>query len=270
MTAFSASDAALEGFNLIRRQWRVVLGWAGFNLLALIMLVVVTVVLGVVAATVSGGSRGAAATLVTLSAGLGGLVLQAIVAGGVFRLETRPDEPAFLHLRLGRDELRLVVVWLVTITAAWAIWWVARSVGEAAGRGGFWIGLLFFAGGVYLALRFALAAPVSFVERRIDFPRAWRLTRGHVLALLGMTALSFCLIALLMVTVMVALALVAAGVGGLDAVGGLFGGGAEALRRHPGVYALEFAVQIVLTPILWVLGVTPLIAAYRALAAPAA
>ena len=41
MARFSASDAALEGVNLMRRRWRVVLGWAGFNLLALVMLAVI-------------------------------------------------------------------------------------------------------------------------------------------------------------------------------------------------------------------------------------
>ena len=33
---FSASDAALEGFQVLHRHWRVVVGWAGFNLLALL------------------------------------------------------------------------------------------------------------------------------------------------------------------------------------------------------------------------------------------
>ena len=33
MAAFSPSDAALEGFQVLRRHWRVVVGWAAFNLI---------------------------------------------------------------------------------------------------------------------------------------------------------------------------------------------------------------------------------------------
>src|SRR5688572_13661671 len=98
MTPFSASDAALEGFQLIRRRWRVVLGWAGFNLLALIMLIVVTAVLSFVAASMGAASAPAVA-LGGLAVGFGALFTQAVLAVGVFRLDLRPEEPSFLHLR---------------------------------------------------------------------------------------------------------------------------------------------------------------------------
>jgi hypothetical protein len=268
MTPFSASDAALEGFELLRRHWRVVLGWAGFNLLALAMLVVATAVLA--AATATGDSVGGpAAVTAGAGLGLGVLVIQAIIAGGVFRLELRPEQPAFLHLRLGADELRLLGVWFITLTGAWVSIWVAAALGEIVRLPGVWLGLVALALVVYLGLRFSLAAPISFAEHRIDFPRSWRLTHGRVLPLLGMSALCLCLIALLMVLVMLALGLVAVGAAGLDGVAGLFGG-ADSLQRHPGLYALEFAVQIVLTPVLWVLGFAPFLAAYRAFTASSA
>lgn len=266
-TRFSASDAALEGFRLIQRRWRVVLGWAAFNLLTLIMLVVLTVVLSVVASAASGGARDPVAIIAGLVVGLGTVLGQAIIATAVFRVEMRPDEPAFLHLRLGRDELRQIAVWLITLTGAWVVGWVAAMLGRALGVGGIWIALLALALGVYLGVRFLLVAPISFVERRIDFPRSWRLTRGRVGALLGMTALSFCLIALLMLIVFVVLGMIAAGAAGLEGLAGLFGG-VESLKQHPGLYLLEFAVEIILTPVLWVLGMAPLAAAYRAFAEP--
>jgi hypothetical protein len=81
-----------------------------------------------------------------------------------------------------------------------------------------------------------------------------------------MHVLNVCLIGLVVVTVAVALALIALGSAGLEGVAGLFGG-SDALHRHPGLYVLEFAVEIVLTPVLWVLGLAPAIAAYRALSA---
>ena len=271
MTQFSASDAALEGFNLIRRHWRIVMGWAGFNLLALVMLVVLTVVLSLIAAAMNGGqSSGPVAIVAGAVVGVGTVTLQAIIAGGVFRLELRSQQPAFLHLRLGRDELRLVVVWLITLTGFWLIGWLVALLGGALlhlGRP--WIVLAAVLAGVYLGLRFSLTAPISFAERRIDFPRSWRLTQGRVVALLGMSALSLSLILLLMLAVVLVLSVIAARAAGFEGLAGLFGG-TEALQRHPGLYVLEFAVEIIMTPVLWILGVAPTIAAYRALTEPAA
>jgi hypothetical protein len=267
MTPFSASDAALEGFNLIRRRWRVVLGWAAFNLLALVMLVVLTVVLSLVASAASGGAKETVAVVAGLVAGLGTVAVEAIIATAVFRVELQPDAPAFLHLRLGPDELRLVAVWLITLTGGWVVWWLVTAAGHALRVGVGWSSLLALALAVYFGLRFLLAAPITFVERRIDFPRSWRLTRRRVGALLGMTALSFCLIVLFMAVVLLGEAVIAAAAGGLEGLASLFGG-ADAMKSHPGIYAMAFAVEVILTPVLWVLWMAPLAAAYRALAAP--
>ena len=265
MTPFSASDAALEGFNLIRRRWRVVLGWAVFNLLALVMVVVLSAILSLVVTAVAGGvatntpAMAAAGIFVVLCT----LLTQAIIAAGVFRLELRPDEPSFLHLRIGAAEVRLVAVWVLSLTGAWVIGWAGALVGGAMGSVGVLAegvaGLLV----IYLGLRLALAGPVSLAERKVDFPRSWALTRGRVLAMLGMSALSFCLIALVMVAVLVALVLAALAIGGVRALSGVFGG-AEALQNHPAVFLLVFAVQIVLTPVFWMLAMAPLAVAYRA------
>jgi hypothetical protein len=266
MTPFSASDAALEGFNLIRRRWRVVLGWAGFNLVILVMLVVLMVLLSLVAQSVGGGGLRTVQMTASVVIFLGSLFVEAIIAAGVFRLDLRPDEPAFLHLRLGRDELRLAVVWLIFIAGA-------ALVGTAVGIGGSALGLptawriaLAILACAYLSLRFLLVAPISFAERRIDFARSWRLTRRRVGALVAMSLLDAALIGLVVVTVFVAVGLIAAGSAGFAGVAALFGG-AEALKAHPGIYLLQFAVEIFLTPVLWVLALAPLAAAYRALAA---
>jgi hypothetical protein len=265
-TPFSASDAALEGFGLIRRRWRVLLGWAGFNLLSLVMLVVLTVMLSLVASAASGGGSGPAEVVAAVVVLFGSLALQAILAAGVFRLELRPEEPAFLHLRLGRDELRLLVVWLLTIAGAWVVGWAVALAAHAANVAEAWTSLVAAVVGLYLGLRFLLTAPASFAERRIDFVRSWRLTRGRVAALLGMTALSLFLIALIVVLVFVVLGLVAVGSAGFEGLAGLFGG-TEALKAHPGVYLLVSAVELVLVPVLWVLALAPLAAAYRAFTA---
>jgi hypothetical protein len=264
--AFSASDAALEGFSLLRREWRTILAWAAFNLLALAMLVVVTVVLSVIAAALGAGLGASLAMAAAAIVGLGVGVIQVIIAAGVFRLEIRPQEAGFLRLRLGPDEFRLLVVCVITLTGAWTVLWAAMAAGGLAGVPPGWLMAAAIVLLTYLAARFSLAAPVSFVEKRVDFVRAWRLSRGRVLGLLGMQALTLSLIALIMATALLALALVAVGSAGLDGLASLFGG-AESLKRHPGLGALTIGVQIVLTPVFWVLAMAPLTAAYRALAA---
>lgn len=269
MTPFSASDAALEGFHLLRRRWRVVLGWAGFNLLALIMVAVVSAVMSVIAGAVGGGAQAPALLFAGLVGGFLTLFTQAILSAGVYRLELRPQEPAFLHLRLGRDELRLVVVWLITITGAWVLGWAGALLGGVLGGGGLWLELLGAAVAVFLAVRFLLAAPIAFAERKIDFVRAWRLSRGRFWALLGMTTLSVCLIALFMLLVFVVLAAIAIAAGGLEGLAVLFDG-ASGLQQHRGVFLLAFVAQLVLIPVLWVLGTAPVVAAYRAFASDAA
>jgi len=263
MTPFSASDAALEGFQLIRRRWRVVLGWAGFNLLALLMVAVISAVLSVVAGAVSGGAQAPVLLLTGLIGGFLTLFTQAILSAGVYRLELRPQEPGFLHLRLGRDELRLIGVWLITITGVWVLGWAGALLGGALGGGGVWLELLGAAVAIYLGMRFLLAAPIAVAERKIDFVRSWRLTRGRFWPLLGMVALSVCLIALTMVVVFLVLAAIAALAGGLDGLAGMFGG-ADVLQQRPGLFLLGFAVQIILIPVLWVLGTAPVVAAYKA------
>ena len=263
---FSASDAALEGLNLVGRRWRVVLGWAVFNLLALIMVVVTAAVLSTIATALAGGSN-VANSPAEMAAGVFGLVCalqaQAVIATGVFRLELRPDQPAFLHLRLGGDEFRLLLIWLICITGAWAVLWAGMVAGAVSGPGRWAIEALAAVLLVYLLLRFALVSPSSFTHRRIDFPQAWRLSRGRVLALLGMTALSLSLIGLVMVAVLVALVAVAFVIGGFSGLAGVFGG-SEGLQAHPAVFLLAFAVEIILTPVLWMLAMAPLAAAYRA------
>lgn len=270
MPPFSASDAALEGFNVIRRHWRVVAGWAGFNLLALIMMVVLTVVLLLALTVASGG--GLQGTPSATSGALGGAVgalgtlfAQAIVVGGLYRLILRPQEPAFLHLRLGRDELRLVGLWVIWIIALVVLAGVIDVVGQAAGgRAGALAGVVGLVVVIYLTLRFCLVAPISYVEHRIDFATSWRLTRGRAVALLGMAILSACLIAL----VMIAASIVLLGVVGL--VTGFQGilavtADAAAFETHPGVYLLNMVADILFAPVLWVLSQAPLAAAYRAL-----
>jgi hypothetical protein len=145
---------------------------------------------------------------------------------------------------------------------------LAEAAVAAAGKAGLAAWLLAVVVITYLGMRFLLAAPASFVESRLAFASSWRLTRGRVWALLGMTVLTVCLIALLWVTVSVVLAILAAVVGGLDGIESVFRRNAEGLQRHPLLFGLYAAVQVILVPVVWTLAGAPLIHAYRALISP--
>jgi len=235
------------------------------------MVVVLTVVLLVsaAAATGVGGAAGAdrlSAVLAALVGGLGTVAAQVMIVGGLFRLVLRPEEPAFLHLRLGRDEGRLVVVALAWLIAALLLGGLAETLARAASPA--WarvaVDVAALVLGVWLTLRFSLAAPISFAERRIDFGRSWALTRGRAGALFGMSLLSLCLVGMAALAAVVVMFAIAAAASGLQGVAAVLAG-ADGLQRHPGIYLLEFAGQVVLTPVLWVLGAAPLAAAYQAL-----
>lgn len=269
MTRFSPSDAALEGFRVIGERWRVVAGWSLFNIIALVAMVILTMVIAFgVAAASSAGAVELSGQLGELVATLGAALTEAILAAGLFRLMLRPEEPGFLHLRIGADELRILGVWAVMFVGAFLLIGVCAAL-VLAGRGigpgaaiAIWLAVIGVA--VWLALRFSLAAVTTFAERRFSLMASWRLTRGHVWSLLGMAVLSVCVVTLLALLVVLALMLVMSLSVGFGAVMEALTD-PEALKSHPGIYLTQLAVQLALFPVAAVLLLAPWVAAYSAL-----
>jgi hypothetical protein len=269
MSEFSPSDAALEGFRVLHRHWRVVVGWSLFNLIALVALAILASV------ATFGAAAAASAGAVKFSGAFGGLLASlgeaftvAVLAAGLFRLILRPEEPGFLHLRIGPDELRIFGVWVVMSIAAFvlaglcaALVVAGRGIGPAAAIGA-WV--LVVAGGVWLGLRFSLASVISFAERRFTFGSSWRLTRGQAWPLFGMAVLSWCVVALIALTVAIVLLLIMGFSVGFGAVFEAMGD-ADAAATHPGLYLAQFAAQLVLFPAALVLLLTPWVSAYATL-----
>jgi hypothetical protein len=273
MIRFSASDAALEGFQMLRTHWRVIVGWALFHLLALVAMVVVTVIVGVgigLAAGVDQGS-GAAGVIGGLAGVLVTALIETVLIVGLYRLMLRPGEPGFLHLRLGRDEGRLFLVGLIFVCGVALFTGLATALGGLAGQSGPVVriaaGLLAAVVGGWLALRFGLVGPISFAEGRIDFPTSWRLTKGQGWPLLGMWFLNFCLVMFVWLALYLAVFVVSGLLTGFH--GFAPADDAEALMTHPGRYLIEAIVPILALPALLVLSQAPWVAAYRALS-PAA
>lgn len=206
MSGFSASDAALEGFQVLRRHWRVVAGWAAFNLLAMICLVVMTVIVAFVTAALVGSGADASnlsSMLGGVTGAVGAFMVWTIMMGGLYRLMMRPNEPAFLYLRLGADEMRLLALALILLIGLVVLSTGAGVAGRSAQPFAGWapvvIDLAATVAGVWLALRLAVAGPATFARQRFDLGSAWKLTRGHVPALLGMLLLVLCVCAMIAV-----------------------------------------------------------------------
>jgi hypothetical protein len=271
MTPFSASDAALEGFQVIRRHWRVIVGWAGFNVLGLVAAAAVFIIAGVFYAGAVGGDAerfgemvgGPAVTFATL-------IVQLMIVMAVYRLMFRPQDHGFLYLRFGPDELRglgVSVILLVGIAAiAVLAVFVARAVQPVAGFATTLVAVLALLVISWLIVRLGFVLPLCVAERRIDFAGSWRLTRGRTWALIGMALLAGCLGLLMSVLVWGAFFAVSLSVVGFQELGNL--AGPDGFRDHPGLFLLQAIAPFLFGPLAVVVSCAPWAAAYQAITTP--
>jgi hypothetical protein len=275
---FSPSDAALEGFRLIRAHPGVMLIWSAvyFGGLLLIFLMM-TATLGpeFIALTRKDGflngdledvsgmlaqSLPAFLLVLVMSAGL-----WSIITGGVLRLVLHPEDHGFAYLRLGRDELRLTLANLLCIAIYMASAIVGIVLAGALRQSGLvmlWFGA--FVGvsfALWIGIRLCLLLPIVFARRRVSLGQAWDLTQGHFWDLLGMVFMAV----VFYVIIWVVFAIVSFGLVSVS-------GGAEAMHdlTHIGVLtALTAIIGLVMQFLLQVLQIVMIYApsayAYRAL-----
>lgn len=283
MERFSPSEAALEGFRLTRERPGDIAAWTGFYFLALVVLAfTMLAVLGPSFRDfLQGGGESDSEALTNIlakSPQLGPILLlavyfSAVVLAGVFRVVLRPGEKGVAHLRMGADELRLTVVFLVllafVIIAVALVDFSVVMVSQLTGPTRIIPILLTFSGlaiTLWMAVRLSLAAPVTFARRRIAIGESWRITRGHFWSLFGMIimAMIFWAIVWILVTIIGYVAVAIAG-------------GAEAMQdlsklKPATIFALVFTFVIqLLLPVLQIVMVGgPLALAYQQLAEPEA
>jgi len=213
---FKVTEAAFEGFRLVRREPRTIAIWAVFSLVASVALMAAMIAAGfgrVMGASTQGTMTPEALTgfLAGEAIAIGGAILIASIMGaGVYRAVLRPAESPLTRLRLGGDELRLILLSLImglvftglTIALVIPVVLLGVAIGVAgfAGHGGgepnagAMVGivlvvllgyLLVFAGLVFFAVRLSLAGVMTFAERRLRVFESWRLTKGRFWRLLG-------------------------------------------------------------------------------------
>ncbi|HEY5288725.1 MAG TPA: hypothetical protein VIJ59_01700 [Caulobacteraceae bacterium] len=198
MPSFKIEDAAFAGVGLLGRKPLAALAWA---LVWAVMVAIVSVpfageITAYVTAVAQAGGRPDPQTMTQLAPGLlaydvlmwlTGLVVGAVVSSAVFRAILHPENKGFAYLRLGDEEIHVLMVnfvfgimmFCVNIVCALVLA-ALMAIGGAALAGlmnvvGFAIVLVVM---IWLNLRFSLAGPWSFAERRFRLFDAWALTRG--------------------------------------------------------------------------------------------
>ncbi len=259
---FSPTDAAVEGFRIVRRRPDVLVIWTGLVLLtaavsvglvwsslapdfASVISALQSRVRPDVLQPVAEKVRGTQLLLTPVSA-----TLHAVLGAAILRAVLRPDSRSVGYLGFGGDEFRVFLVQMVCglITAGVLIAWVLfvvvfTAIGIAAaglhsgeiGKAVLWAvvigGVVGVVGIVYVAIRLSLAAPMTFADREFRLFESWGRTRGQVWRLAGAYVLAYFL------QLVVALALMVTGIvaGGLVFVAS---GGPAILTAHGDALAI--------------------------------
>lgn len=212
MPSFKIEDAAFAGVGLLGRHPGAALIWA-FLWTAVIALVTVPFAGGLaefVSTAARSGPQANPATVLPLLAGLGAFIILAslfslalgsVISCAVYRAIFTPDDSAFAYLRLGDQEIQVLLMNFVKFVILLGVSmglgmllgivsFIARAGGEAAAALVSSLGqLLVQAVLIWLRLRFAFAGPMTFLDHRFRLFESWTMTRGMVLRLLAVGAI---------------------------------------------------------------------------------
>ncbi|PZR34719.1 hypothetical protein [Caulobacter segnis] len=270
------TDAALEGLRIMRRKPLAVLAWAAFSLVMLPILgLIAKIMLGDEGRAALAGRVGSAdpRELLDLVTHLGGamvllvalaLVLGAVLQAAIIRAVIAPADDRFAYLRLGKEEVQLLIVSLIAWAAALGVTVIpsgAVVLGAAllSGAAAGWfatLGALAVLGlSMWVAVRLSLLGPHAFSHHHIDVRAAWIQTHGQFFRLLAMFAMTIVLTALVSVV----------GTMVSSVLGNVVGGGVEPASagmaaNHPRLILILLA-SLLLSPIFLTLQTVILVAA---------
>lgn len=214
--AFSATDAAFEGFRVVRRRPMALIFWSLFY--AAIMVAAFAIMgpnlIGLVSATEQLEKSGTTPTLedfAPLFQMMGvmfavllplSLIASAMIYAAISRSVLRPAESAFGYLRLGIDEFRVLVVSVVLFLVFMALTILMSGIigavigmTVAAEMPALWLLVVLLvlaaiAVSIWLSVRLSLAIPITMAEKRIAIFDSFAMTRGRFWPLLGMAVLA--------------------------------------------------------------------------------
>ncbi len=287
---FSATDAAFEGFRIVRRHPLTIVFWALAYLLFFVLFFAIfgSTLAGVMATakTLEGAGDPSMADLEGLGRSyllMFGLALPLVlVLGGVLnaavaRAVLRPSEKRFGYMRLGADELRVIVVSVVLHlmmgllgAVCVAVIGMVAGFGTASGQTWMWLvavllGLATFALLIWLSVRLSLAIPITVAERRIALFESFALTRGRALPLLGMAIIVIIMTLLVgLLSSIIALPLTLMSGGGLDGLAAFDGQSTMAILQQAGpMIAIWGVLNALFSALQLAVMYAPFSAAYR-------
>lgn len=213
--AFSASDAAFEGFRIVRRDPLAMLAWA------LLYIVTFALAFALVGGSIIALAQQAEAlkgvadpSMEELAPLFGGYMLVFAVVGplsilvstvltaAIVRAVLEPGARRFGFMRIGMDELRLFGVYVVLFALVCVYYLVVAVVcgvlgAMAAASNQPWLFIPIFLvamaailGLIWLSVRFSLVAPIVVAEKRIAIFDSFKMTKGRFWPLFGMAILA--------------------------------------------------------------------------------
>ena len=262
MARFSATDAAMAGFGVVRQRPMVLVWWTLLHILLTGGFSVLMVTMAGPAMTQMMALQGASLTpdpqtqaqkleilrqlapfyllMFPLT-----IVFYSVVYTAVNRAVLRPAKGGFGYLRLGVDELRqfglFVLTWIVllgayigTIICALLLGFGIALLGRAAGADASTAVImrvvavaapivLSVCGWIYVATRLSLASPLTFDTRKVNLFGSWRITRHQFWPMFGAYVLTaFLALVVGLLGMIVLLACAAIAAGGLKGFAFMF------------------------------------------------
>lgn len=296
---FSATDAAFEGFRIVRRNPLVLLAWTvlylvvgAATLFAMSTMLPALTDLSQIAEAFKttepesfddfapvmnayGRVMGGMSWVMVLS-WVVNVMLMAAVARGVLADKT---VDAFGHVRLGMDEVRVfvvsVVLWILMVLISIVVMVIAAVVSGIAAAAvedwGWVVSLVLMLGAaaflIWLAVRWSLAIPITVAEKKFAFFDSFRVTRGQFWPLLGMTLLA-CVMAVLVALLSMLVSMPLSLMSGAEMIGKANDDPAVLMAAfridNPWMWA-STAVNAVISALILGVVYAPFAAAYRAL-----
>lgn len=210
---FSATDAAFEGFRVVRRAPMSLVFWALFYVV--VMAVAFAMMGPSLASAMAAAERLESVGTPTLddfmpimnSFGLVfsillpvSLLSSAVMSAAIARSVLYPTQKALGYLRFGADELRVLAVsvalGIIFIVLMGLIWGMTFALGAAAvNTPVLWLIVVVFflvawAAFIWLLVRLSLAVPMTLAEKRIVLFDSFSLTKRHFWSLVGMAIIA--------------------------------------------------------------------------------